>query len=81
MGKLVFWIGIIALVWGGARFLSIMQRRNDAASVKRQQIAKEQSESREPVLRCEACGVYVPASEAIRVGPLAYCCKEHSRKL
>ncbi len=76
MGKLLFWVLLAVLVWAGARFLSIMQRKNDASRNAR----LERDERREPILRCETCGVYVPASEAIRSGGKIYCSQEHRRK-
>ena len=75
MGKLVFWILLIVVVWGGARFLTLMQRKNDAARTAR--LAREQR--REPILRCEVCGVYVPASEAVKAGGKVYCSQGHRR--
>ncbi len=80
MGKLVFWLGIIVLVWGGARFLSILQRKNEAARGQREQLGPQPGESREPVVKCQTCGIYVPQSEAVRVGSLTYCSPEHSRQ-
>jgi len=73
MGKLIFWVGIIALVWGGARFLSILQRKQEAARLSR--VAEEGRQ--EAVVSCATCGVYIPASEAVKVGKNSYCCPDH----
>lgn len=80
MGKLVFWLGIIVLVWGGARFLSIMQRKNEAARISREQLDQQREQRREPVVKCETCGIYIPESEAVKAGNLSYCCPEHRRQ-
>lgn len=80
MGKLVFWLGVIVLIWGGARFLSILQRKDEAARAQREQLGPGPDASREPVVKCETCGIYVPESEAVRVGSLTYCSPEHSRQ-
>jgi len=73
MGKLIFWLGIIVLIWGGVRFLSILQRKQEAARLLR----TEQEHQQEPVVRCATCGVYIPVSEALRVGKQSYCCPDH----
>ncbi|MGH1358813.1 MAG: PP0621 family protein [Burkholderiaceae bacterium] len=80
MGKLIFWLGIIALVWGGARFLSILQRKNEAARTSREQLEREREQNREPVVKCATCGIYVPESEAVKAGKLSYCSPEHRRQ-
>ncbi len=73
MGKLIFWLGIIVLVWGGARFLTILQRKQEAA----RQLRAEQDNQQEAVVSCATCGVYIPASAAVKVGKQTYCCPEH----
>lgn len=76
MGKLIFWVGIIALFWGGARFLSILQRKQEAARLSR--AAEERRQ--EAVVSCATCGIYIPASEAVMVGKKSYCCPDHRPK-
>ncbi|MFK7965370.1 MAG: PP0621 family protein [Burkholderiaceae bacterium] len=73
MGKLIFWVGVIAIVWGGARFLSILQRKQESA----RQLKAERDNQQEAVVRCATCGVYIPASDAVKVGKQAYYCPEH----
>ncbi len=73
MGKLVFWIALIAIIWGVARFITLMQRKNEAAARSRPE------PQRELIIRCAHCGVYVPSSEAVHGGNRIYCSEEHRR--
>lgn len=73
MGKLVFWIALFAIIWGVARFISLAQRKNEAAARSRPEA------QRELIIRCAHCGVYVPSSEAVRDGNRIYCSEEHRR--
>lgn len=73
MGKIVFWIALIALIWGGARFITLLQRKNEAAARERANVR------RELVISCAHCGVYVPSSEAVKRGDRIYCSEEHAR--
>lgn len=73
MGKLVFWIALGVLVWGVARFITLMQRKNEAAALTRER----EGQGRELILSCAHCGVYVPASEAVRGNGNTFCSAEH----
>lgn len=73
MGKLMFWVLLAVVIWGFARFTTLMQRKSEAAREAR--LTRENA--REPIVRCETCGVYVPASEAVRAGGKVYCSQEH----
>lgn len=86
MGKIVFWVGVVAVVWAAIRFASLVQRRQDGAgrpggkATARRSPAQSSStgEAGERMLRCARCGLYFPASEAVRRGADTYCCAEHA---
>lgn len=73
MGKLLFWILVGVVIFGVARFMSLMQRKDAMA----RQAAEERALEHEAMLRCDRCGVYFPAGEAVRSGSRVYCCPEH----
>ena len=79
MGKVVFWVGVVAVIWAVIRFIAIVQRRQ--ASQRREPPGAASRPAREkldePMLRCAHCGVYFPASEAVRRGAKTYCSAEH----
>ena len=73
MGKLAFWVAVIALVYVGMKFFARSQRRGDAA----QRRAAGGAKTGETMLQCAHCGVHVPSSEALLSGTRAYCCSAH----
>lgn len=75
MGKLLFWIVVAAVVFGGYRFMQILERKSAAAAARR----PAEPDKRELILACAHCGVYVPTSDAIMDGEQAYCSQEHRR--
>ena len=83
MGKFVFWVGVIALIWFGVRLVKVLQRKaeresEDAAARKPDpEPAKAQVPSAVPIMQCARCGVYLPDNEAIRAGSDFFCSIEH----
>ncbi|MEZ5658761.1 MAG: PP0621 family protein [Burkholderiaceae bacterium] len=73
MGKLLFWVLVAVVIFGVARFGSLVERRREMARDKADDRALEQ----EAMLQCAHCGIYFPASEAFRARGQAYCSPEH----
>ncbi|MEZ5651167.1 MAG: PP0621 family protein [Burkholderiaceae bacterium] len=73
MGKLLFWVLVAVVIFGVVRFNAIVQRRQSMAREAEQKRALEQ----EAMLQCERCGIYFPASEAVRAHGRVYCSREH----
>ena len=83
--KMIAWILVIILVV--AAIIVRLKRSSHFIFVKRQHLGFRKNHSRqnktddgETMVRCEHCGIYIPASEAVRHGGKAYCSKEHSLK-
>ena len=87
MGKLLSWVVLIALAWAVLHLIAISQRRRergrgaaDAAARDPGGAAHSASERTiegEPIVPCAHCGVFVPASDAVRDGGRAYCGVAH----
>lgn len=71
MGKILFWVVVVAVGWGAWSMIRLSQR-------KREQVERR-AEKREPerIVACAKCGVHLPASEALHRGDAYYCCAEH----
>jgi uncharacterized protein len=71
MGKILFWVVVVAVGWGAWSMIRLSQR-------KREQVERR-AEKREPerIVACAKCGVHLPASEALHRGDAHYCCAEH----
>jgi len=87
MGKLLSWVVLIALAWLVIHLIAISQRRRersrgegDAADATKRagpgRTAGRTIEG-EPIVPCAHCGVFVPASDAVRDDGLAYCGVAH----
>lgn len=80
MMRVLFWIGLIVLVVFAIR--SKLRAAARAAAhehgPRRSSRAPAEIES-EPMARCEFCGVYFPASEAVRAEGRDYCSPAHAR--
>jgi uncharacterized protein len=80
MGKFVFWVGVLALIWLAFRLVKILQRKHRMDS---EQDRSEQSPAHPgpkeavPVMQCARCGVYVPDSEAVFDHRRVFCSIEH----
>ncbi len=92
MGKFVFWVGVFALIWLAFRLFQVLKRkaqpqqpssaaagrdRPDPGAAKRRTDDAASVDAPAPMIRCGHCGLYLPASEAVRGGALAYCSVEH----
>ncbi|MCM5570700.1 hypothetical protein M6I34_09285 [Burkholderiaceae bacterium FT117] len=71
MGKLLFWVVVIAVGWGVWSLVRVSQRKSEQA---RQAAARRGPEK---IVACAHCGVHLPASEAVRGDGEDYCCAEH----
>lgn len=79
MNKLLFWaviIGLGVLAW---KFWSAAKGRGTPRAARAPAPAPGQLPPSEAMLRCAHCGVYLPASDALRAGDRAYCSDEHRR--
>ncbi len=86
MGKLLSWVALIALVWLAFRLIAISQRRRqraqadpgpaDAAAAGSRK-APAAGVSGELIVPCTHCGVFLPASDALREEDRAYCSRAH----
>ena len=66
MGKLIFWVVVFFVVLFAVRLYGAAQarkrrERNDAAG------------AAGPMVRCESCGVFLPRSEAVKIGDRFRC--------
>ncbi len=88
MGKLLSWVVLIALAWLVIRLIAISQRRRErspgasaAGSASPARGAAAGSAGRaidgEPIVPCAQCGLFVPASDAVRDDGLVYCSPAH----
>jgi uncharacterized protein len=64
MGKIVFWIVVFFVILLGLRFLNLGRSRQSSRDRERRERPRELPPA-EPTVRCEACGVYLPRSEAV----------------
>ncbi|MCL4745454.1 MAG: hypothetical protein KJZ83_08570 [Burkholderiaceae bacterium] len=72
MGKLLFWIAVIAAVWIAIKFAQSSARR---AGGRAGDASKD--DRGEPMVKCAHCGVHVPRSESVPAGHLHYCSGAH----
>ncbi|MCD6679118.1 MAG: hypothetical protein LT102_00440 [Burkholderiaceae bacterium] len=88
MGKLLSWVVLIALAWLVIRLFAISQRRRErsgeASAPGRASSpggAASTSPGRalegEPIVPCAQCGLFVPASDAVRDDGFDYCSTAH----
>jgi uncharacterized protein len=63
MGKIVFWIVVFFVILLGLRFLNVGRSRRSSRDREGRERPRELPPA-EPTVRCEACGVYLPRSEA-----------------
>lgn len=71
MGKVLFWVVVLAVGWGAWSMIRLSQRKREQG--------QRRAGKREPerIVACAKCGVHLPASEALRSGDDYYCCAEH----
>ena len=81
MMRALFWIGLIVLVVFAIRSklrAAAARSASHEAATRRTTQAPAEIES-EPMACCEFCGVYFPASEAVRAEGQDYCSPAHAR--
>ncbi len=67
MGRLLFIIAIVAVVYWWFK------------TVRKQQPRQDEPPRAEDMVRCAECGVHLPKSESFLVGGKYYCSEAHSR--
>ncbi len=85
MGKLLFWLVLIAAGYLALRLVAISQRRREAARRAAQDPARGAAAGPdgadriggEMMVRCAHCGVFLPASDAFVDGGRSYCDRDH----
>ena len=75
MGKLLFWVALIALVYLAYQLFVISQRRREAAARAARHAGAQRPEER--MVRCAHCGVFLPSSDALIEGDRAWCDRAH----
>jgi len=68
MGKLIFWVVVVFAVLFALRLYN-------AAQAKKRRDANASAGVAGPMVRCEKCGVFLPRSEAVKIGD-AFRCNE-----
>jgi len=78
--RVLFWIAFIALVVYAVRSkLRALAKRHDDAQSRQQASAQAPGRQIEAMAQCAHCGMYFPASEAVRADGLDYCSPGHVR--
>jgi uncharacterized protein len=88
MGKLLFWIAVIALIWAAVSLVRVSQRKQERAqdedrperrapSPGANGRSKGGSARLEEMIACRHCGVFLPASDALQGREGRYCSVEH----
>ena len=89
MGKLLSWVVLIALAWLIFHLIAISQRRRErsgrdsaaggaaSAGVGATGDRAGRTLEGEPIVPCAHCGLFVPASDAVRDGERVYCSVAH----
>jgi uncharacterized protein len=75
--RVFFWLLLGALVYAGLRKLAA--GRGDGGRPPVPPAAAPRAGAAENMVRCRVCGLNLPESEALRVGPQWACCAEHAR--
>ena len=83
MSRLLFWLALAVLVVFAirAKIQAARNRADRAEQVRRASAppAGAPLQSVETMTSCAHCGLYFPASEAVRADGLDYCCPAHVR--
>ena len=79
MGKLLFWVAVVAVAYFAFKLIAISQRKSErAADRDAKRGAKPGGAAGEPMRQCAHCGVHLPASDALSSGGRDYCSEAHS---
>jgi len=83
MGKLIFWVGMIALIWLAIRLVKILQRKHEV-SARQDESGGTPTRGTGPapppavqMMQCAHCGVYLPGHEAVHDRQGVFCSIEH----
>ncbi len=68
---------ILGMLIALARNLFLRFQQNRLKQTVKKQSKTEKNIESKKTLRCDHCGVYIPANEALRDGEKNYCCPEH----
>jgi uncharacterized protein len=85
MGKFVFWIGVIALIWLGIRLVKILQRKHEVSARQDEPAGTRAGETGQApppavqMMQCAHCGVYLPGHEAVHDRQDVFCSIEHRK--
>ncbi|MFA7666153.1 MAG: PP0621 family protein [Burkholderiaceae bacterium] len=71
MGKLLFWVVLLAIGWAGWSLFQLSQRKNEQS---RRSASNPQPQR---IVACVHCGVHLPVSEALKQRGDWYCSREH----
>ncbi|MCZ7561087.1 MAG: PP0621 family protein [Burkholderiaceae bacterium] len=90
MGKLLFWLALVALAFLAMKLVAISQRKREAAQREDAATGAQATTTRtgegarragelagEMMVQCEHCGVFLPASDAFVDGGHSYCDRAH----
>jgi uncharacterized protein len=90
MGKLLFWLVLVALAFLAMKLVAISQRKREAAQREGAATDAQATGTRsgdsarragelagEMMVQCEHCGVFLPASDAFIDGGHSYCDRAH----
>lgn len=86
MGKVLFWIVVLGLGWLAWSLIRVSQRKQERAQVEADEPAsglggpakkRKDKQGAEEIVACAHCGVYLPASTALKGKGGPYCCVEH----
>ena len=74
MGRLLLWVVLGFVAW-----MLLRPKRGPAPpdAARRPHAARAPAARAEAMVDCAACGLHLPASEAIRDGARLYCCTAH----
>ena len=75
MGKLLFWVAVIAVAYLAYKLSIVSRRKSEWAA--RRGADRDAGARGEPMRQCAHCGVHLPASETLSGGGRDYCCDEH----
>lgn len=78
----LFWFVVLLAVvwWARRRFLDGGGSRPGEESARSGRGRRKPSAEAEPMVQCARCGVFVPASEAVRAGGQTFCCEAHRQE-
>jgi uncharacterized protein len=67
LGKVIFWIVVFFLVLLALRMISVHKTRQEQREEKEEKNAKNRDDkpANDSMVKCAACGVYIPRSTAI----------------